>query len=241
MLLPDTKSSDRWEKADRRFFERGVQGGRPVDDDYTSRTPRAIRRHQRTQAEQAITDGAKMILLTNLDSGSGAAIIDDAKSKGVTMIDYDRLTLKGNADYYVSGDATEAGRLQGKGLRRATSRRPAPSRPRSRSSTARRPTRSRPTSDGYNEVLEPKFDAGDYTRPRQQAVPNWDGQQALTIFEQMLQKTSNKIDGVLAANDTIANSTISALKARKLDMRARPPGSTRRPRRSSTSSPASSR
>ena len=30
VLLPDSKSSDRWEKADRRFFERGVQGGRPV-------------------------------------------------------------------------------------------------------------------------------------------------------------------------------------------------------------------
>ena len=34
----------------------------------------------------------------------------------------------------------------------------------------------------------------------------------------MLQKTGNKIDGVVAANDTIANSTISALKARKLDL-----------------------
>ena len=27
-------------------------------------------------------------------------------------------------------------------------------------------------------------------------MPQWDGQQALTIFEQMLQKSSNKIDGV---------------------------------------------
>ena len=57
-----------------------------------------------------------MILLTNLDSGSGAAIIGASKAQGVTMIDYDRLTLKGDADYYVSGDATEAGRLQGQGL-----------------------------------------------------------------------------------------------------------------------------
>ena len=66
-------------------------------------------------------------------------------------------------------------------------------------------------------MLAPKFEAGEYTKVGQQAVPQWDGQQALTIFEQLLQKSSNKIDGVLAANDTIANSTISALKARKLD------------------------
>ena len=32
----------------------------------------------------------------------------------------------------------------------------------------------------------------------------------------MLQKTNNKIDGVLAANDGLGNSAISALKARKL-------------------------
>jgi D-xylose transport system substrate-binding protein len=47
-------------------------------------------------------------------------------------------------------------------------------------------------------------------------VPDWDNQKALTIFEQMLQKTSNKIDGVLAANDGLGNAAISALKQRKL-------------------------
>ena len=47
-------------------------------------------------------------------------------------------------------------------------------------------------------------------------MPDWDNQKALTIFEQMLQKTGNKIDGVLAANDGLGNAAISALKARKL-------------------------
>jgi D-xylose transport system substrate-binding protein len=47
-------------------------------------------------------------------------------------------------------------------------------------------------------------------------VPDWDNQKALTIYEQMLQQTGNKIDGVLAANDGLANSVISAENARKL-------------------------
>jgi D-xylose transport system substrate-binding protein len=47
-------------------------------------------------------------------------------------------------------------------------------------------------------------------------VPDWDNQKALTIFEQMLQKSSNNVDGVLAANDGLGNAAISALKARKL-------------------------
>jgi len=71
---------------------------------------------------------------------------------------------------------------------------------------------------GYKEVLEPKLESGEYTLAAEQAVPNWDGQQALTIFEQMLQKADNEIDGVVAANDTLANSVISALQARNLDL-----------------------
>jgi D-xylose transport system substrate-binding protein len=216
VLLPDTKSSDRWEKADRRFFGEAFKAAGLKSSDFTIKNAQGDPANQRTQAEQAITDGAKVIVLTNLDSGSGAAIIADAKSQGVTMIDYDRLTLKGDADYYVSGDATEAGRLQGKGLvedlDKAGKEKPAVA------ILDGAPTDSFATDlkTGYNEVLKPKFDSGEYTKVGQQAVPQWDGQQALTIFEQLLQKSSNRIDGVLAANDTIANSTISALKARKL-------------------------
>jgi D-xylose transport system substrate-binding protein len=50
----------------------------------------------------------------------------------------------------------------------------------------------------------------------EQDVPDWDNQKALTIFEQMLQKQGNKIDGVLAATDGLGNAAVSALKARKL-------------------------
>ena len=47
-------------------------------------------------------------------------------------------------------------------------------------------------------------------------MPDWDNQKALTIFEQILQKADNKVDGVLAANDGLGNAAISALKQRKL-------------------------
>ena len=69
---------------------------------------------------------------------------------------------------------------------------------------------------GAHSVLDPKFASGAYKKVAEQAVPDWDNQQALTIFEQMLQKTNDKIDGVLAANDGLANAAISALKARRL-------------------------
>src|SRR3954451_13660444 len=116
VLLPDSKSSDRWEKADRRFFQEAFKAAGLSSDDYIINNAEGDPAAQRSQAEQAITEGAKTILLVNLDPGSGAAIIDAAKAQGVTMIDYDRLTTNGNADYYVSGNAVEAGRLQAQGL-----------------------------------------------------------------------------------------------------------------------------
>ena len=48
-------------------------------------------------------------------------------------------------------------------------------------------------------------------------MPGWDNQKAGTIFEQMLVKTSNKIDAVAAANDGLANAVVVALKAQKLE------------------------
>jgi D-xylose transport system substrate-binding protein len=218
VLLPDTKSSDRWEKADRRFFGEAFRAAGLSDDDFIISNAQGDPATQRSQAEQAVTEGAKVILLTNLDSGSGAAIIGASKSQGVTMIDYDRLTLNGDADYYVSGDATEAGRLQGQGLVDALDK--AGTKSPAIAMLHGAPTDSFATdlTKGYKEVLKPKLDSGEYGLVAEQAVPNWDGQQALTIFEQMLQKSGNKIDGVVAANDTLANAVISALQARNLDL-----------------------
>jgi D-xylose transport system substrate-binding protein len=214
VLLPDSKSSARWETADRRFFEQAFQAAGLSEDDYLINNAEGDTAVQRSQAEQAITEGAKVILLVNLDPGSGAAIIADGKSQGVTMIDYDRLTVGGDADYYVSGDATEAGRLQARGLIEDL-------KGKSGAQIAildGAPTDSFATDlkKGYTEVLKSP-EGEDIEVAVEQPVPNWDSQKALTIYEQMLQAAKQPFDGTLAANDAIANATIAARKARKLD------------------------
>ena len=173
---------------------------------------------QQQQAEQAITNGAKVLLLVNLDSGSGAAIAANAKSQDVKVIDYDRLTLDTDAtDYYVSFDNEQVGKLQGEGL---VSCLEAAGKENPQIAVLNgSPTDNNATlfKNGYDSVINPKFDAGDWTEVDDQSVPDWDNQKALTIFEQMLQKADNKIDGVLAANDGLGNAAISAIKQRKLD------------------------
>src|SRR3954470_845729 len=213
VLLPDTKSSVRWETADRPLLEQAFKAaGVPVQ----IQNAQGDTSTQQQQAEQAITNGAKIILLTNLDSGSGAAIENLAKARGVKVIDYDRLTLKGKADYYVSFDNVKVGELQGQGLVDCLGK-SGVAKPRIAELNGS-PDDNNATlfAQGYNSVLDPLYKDGKATKVADQSVPDWDNQQALTIFEQMLQKTNNGIDGVLAANDGLGNSVVSALKSRKL-------------------------
>jgi D-xylose transport system substrate-binding protein len=213
VLLPDTKSSVRWETADKPLLQKAFDdAGVPVE----IHNAQGDKSAQQQQAEQAITNGAKILLLTNLDSGSGAAIEANANSRGVKVIDYDRLTLKGSADYYVSFNNVTVGKLQGEGLVKCLEdtgvEKPAIA------ELNGSPTDNNATlfEEGADSVLDPMYEAGDAVKVADQAVPDWDNQQALTIFEQMLQKSNNKIDGVLAANDGLGNAVISALKQRKL-------------------------
>src|ERR671910_1528216 len=211
VLLPDSKSSVRWETVDRPFLKQAFEAAGVEVEIQNAEGDKAT---QQQQAEQAITNGAKVLLLVNLDSGSGAAIAANAKSQDVKVIDYDRLTLKGDSDYYVSFDNEQVGKLQGEGLVKCMGDKS----PANIAVLNGSPTDNNATlfKNGYDSVINPKFDSGDWKEVDDQSVPDWDNQKALTIFEQMLQKAGNKIDGVLAANDGLGNAAISAIKQRKL-------------------------
>jgi D-xylose transport system substrate-binding protein len=214
VLLPDSKSSVRWETVDRPFLQDAFEAA-GVDADIQN--AEGDKSTQQQQAEQMITNGASVLLLVNLDSGSGAAIAANAASQDVKVIDYDRLTLDTqDTDYYVSFDNEAVGKLQGEGLVSCIEEKGTENPEIAVLNGS--PTDNNATlfKNGYDGVINPKFDSGEWTEIDDQSVPDWDNQQALTIFEQILQKNNNKVDGVLAANDGLANAAISALKQRKL-------------------------
>ena len=213
VLLPDTQSSVRWEQFDRKYLDQAFTA---AGVSHTIVNALGDPSTQRTQAEEAITNGAKVLLLVDLDPGSGTSIISYAHAHGVKVIDYDRLTLGGGADYYVSFDNVQVGKLQGQGLVKCINQ-AGLSKPVVAELNGS-PTDNNATlfAQGYNSVLNPLYASGKLVKGPNQSVPMWDNQQALTIFEQMLQQTSNKINAVLSANDGLANSVISAETARQL-------------------------
>jgi D-xylose transport system substrate-binding protein len=213
VILPDSKSSARWETADRKYLEAAFK---TAGVEYDIQNAQNDKSAFQTIADQMITNGVNVLMIVNLDSGTGKAVLDKAKNQGVATIDYDRLTLGGSAQYYVSFDNVAVGKLQGEGLVKCLT-----------DAKVTKPTvaylNGSPTDNnatlfkqGYDSVLKPKFDSGEYIKGLEQSVPEWDNTQAGTLFEQMLTQ-QRTINGVLAANDGLGNAAITVLRKNSLN------------------------
>jgi len=214
VILPDSSTSDRWETADRKFLENAFTS---AGVDYDIQNAQNNKAQFQTIADQMITSGVTVLMIVNLDSGTGKAVLDRAKSQGVATIDYDRLTLGGSAQYYVSFDNEAVGKLQGEGLVKCLADMGVKNPVVAELNGA--PTDNNATlfKNGYDSVLNPKYDSKEYVKGPDESVPEWNNTQAGTIFEQMLTRTNGKIDGVLAANDGLGNAVVSVLKKNKLN------------------------
>ncbi|MET7402159.1 substrate-binding domain-containing protein [Dactylosporangium sp. NPDC005572] len=213
VILPDSKSSARWETADRKYLEAAFKAAGVDSDIQNAQGDKAA---FQTIAEQMITGGVNVLMIVNLDSGTGKAVLDKAKSAGVATIDYDRLTLGGSAQYYVSFDNTAVGKLQGEGLVKCLTDLKATKPIIAELNGSQTDNNATLFKAGYDGVLKAKYDSGEYVKGPDQWVPDWDNTQAGTIFEQMLTSTPN-IAGVLAANDGLGNAAINALKKQGLN------------------------
>jgi D-xylose transport system substrate-binding protein len=215
VLLPDSASSDRWEKDDRRFFteafdEAGVE--------YNIVNAEGDANTQLSQAEQAINAGAKVILLVNLSSESGATIVETARDADVKVVDYDRLTAAGpGADVYVSFDNVAVGQAMADTVGPVIDELEVEAPKVVMMNGGPTDNNSKLFKEGYNEsgdfAVSTKVEAGDWELAADVDVPDWDNQQALTLFEQTLVSNNNDIDAVFAANDGIAGAVVSALKS----------------------------
>jgi D-xylose transport system substrate-binding protein len=203
VILPDTESSVRWESADRPALEAAFEEA-GVEYDIQNAEGDAERMTQ--IADTMIGNGVTVLAIVNLDSESGAAIQEKAASQGVATIDYDRLTLGGSAEYYVSFDNTVVGELQGQGLADCLGDKKANIVYLNGSPTDNNATLF---AEGAHSVLD---EIENYTVVGEQAVPDWDNEEAATIFQQLYTAADGKVDGVLAANDGLAGAAISILE-----------------------------
>ncbi|HZA78474.1 MAG TPA: substrate-binding domain-containing protein [Acidimicrobiales bacterium] len=214
VLLPDTASSDRWEKDDRRFFaEAFEEAGLSEGDDFTVVNAEGDANTQQSQAEQAIADGASVIVLTSLDTGSGATIIDQAKDAGVEVVEYDRFNTGGSGGAaYVSFDNVAVGAAMAEAVEPAIDELGVSPARVVMLNGGEEDNNSFLFKQGYEETVSERVDAGDWELVADQFVPGWDNAEAQTLMEQILVDANNDVDAVFAANDGLANSVINALE-----------------------------
>ena len=221
VLLPDTTTSARYETFDRPYLTQAFQAAGLTGSEFKVDNAQGSVSTMQTQAEADITNGASVLLIDAIDSGSGAAIEASAKAKGVATIDYDRLTKGGSADRtYVSFDNVKVGQLIGQGEVSCI--------------TAWKVTKPNilvmdgdPTDNnatlfaqGYNSVLKPYFDNGTYVKVGEPAG-TWTPAVAATTFTQ--QYTAHKnINAVITPNDDNANAVIAQLQSLKIPAKTFP-------------------
>jgi D-xylose transport system substrate-binding protein len=215
-LLPDTKSSTRYTLFDAPYLKAAF---RKAGVSATVLNAHADPQKQRSQAEQCLTQGAKVILLDQLDPASGASITNLAVGRGAKVIDYDRLVVGSKAAYYVSFDNVKVGKLQGRGLVAAI---------RAKGKYSSHPVVSELNGDikdnnaklfksGYDSILSPLYKKGTFKKAKSgDQWTDWDPIKGRRIFDQILVRNGNKVDASIAANDGLAGAVIASLKAHGL-------------------------
>lgn len=202
VILPDAASSPRWENNDRPYLEEGLEEAGFETDIQNAQGD--VNKYA-TIADQQLSKGCGVMLLVDYN-GAGAAVAEKAKAEGIPVIAYDR-PIEG-ADYYVSFDNFEVGRLEGQsivdGLKEA-GKDPA---------TAVVVYMGGDPADGnakmfHDGAVEAMEAAG--IKPAAEPPGVWDGEKSATNFEQALTSLGGKVDAVWAANDTNAAGVITVL------------------------------
>ena len=215
-LLPDTTSSTRYTLFDAPYLKAAFKKANVAATVVNAHNDP---QKQKSQAQQCLAQGAKVILLDQLDPASGASITNLAVAGGAKVIDYDRLVVKSKASYYVSFNNVTVGKLQGKGLVAGL---------KAKGTYSKHPVIAQLNGDikdnnailfkqGYDSILNPLFKSGTFKKATAgDQYTEWSATKARTIFDQMLARNGNKINGVLAANDGLAGAVVASLKAHGL-------------------------
>ncbi|GAB1642738.1 sugar ABC transporter substrate-binding protein [Krasilnikovia sp. MM14-A1259] len=214
VILPDTASSQRWGTDDPKFLKEAFEAAGVTAIIQNAQGDKA---KFASIADSMIAGGVTVLMIVNLDSGSGKTVLDKAKKAGIATIDYDRLTLNGGADYYVSFNNNTVGQMQGQGLVKCLKDKGAKSPLVVDLNGSPTDNNATQFKQGYDAVLQPMFDSGAYIKGPDQSVPEWSNDEAVAIFDQMWTQTKGQIRGVAAANDGLANAAITVLKKNKLN------------------------
>jgi D-xylose transport system substrate-binding protein len=217
LLLPESKTT-RYEAQDRPQFEAKVKALCPdCQVIYSNANQDAAA--QQNQADAALTNGAKVLVLDPVDSASAASIVSKAKAQNVPVISYDRLVTNADVDYYISFDNVEVGKLQARSLA-------AKLKADGQGSGTIVMIDGSPTDNNaklFKQGAHSVLGGSGLKIGKEYDTPDWSPDQAQTEMEQAITALGkNGFVGVYAANDGTAGGAIAAMKSQGIDPSTRP-------------------
>jgi D-xylose transport system substrate-binding protein len=216
-LLPESKTT-RYETQDRPDFIGKVRAlCASCKVIYENAGQDAARQQQ--QAESALTEGAKVLVLDAVDVQAASAIVRRAKQENVPVISYGRLVANAPLAYYVSIDPYKVGQQQGRVLLNALSKA-------GKTKPAVVMINGSPTDSNaapYKKGAHSVLDAAGVKVVSEYDTPDWSPDKAQQEMEQTITKVGpSGFDGVYVANDGMASGVVAAMKGARIDPKTRP-------------------
>jgi len=172
-----------------------------------------------TQIEQIKTlanQNIDVLVVVPNDSTRIGPTVRLIRDRGIPVISYDRLILKGKADLYIAHDHVAAGALMGQAVVAAAQRKRKGPFQLIIVNGARSDNNSALMNQGFHRSLEPLVKNGTLKVVKEIWLNAWSSEEAETAFRQALDGTTNSLNGVIAANDMLAESLIRVLSQRSL-------------------------
>jgi D-xylose transport system substrate-binding protein len=216
LLLPETKTT-RYELHDRPSFEAKVKQLCPdCKIDYANANQDPSRQQQ--QAEAAITNGAKVLVLDAVDAKAAVGIVNRARQANIPVIAYDRLITGAPIKYYVSFDNVKVGKLQAQTLVDKIG-----SAGKGKNIVMINGSPTDPSAGDYKKGAHSVLDGSDVKIGKEYDTPDWSPDKAQREMEQAITALGkNSIAGVYSANDGMASGAIAAMKGNGIDPKTLP-------------------
>ena len=206
LLLPENVNP-RWEQQDAAAFVASMQEVAPDVrvEVFNANNDTSV---QQRQAEQALTQGAKVLIVIPIDGESSAIIADSAAEEGVPTIAYDRMVNSENTTFWVQADLEGMGYDQAMHVIENT-----------KDGDTLVMLKGSPTDpnaavihNGQLRALTPLYESGARIMGYENWTPGWDPAIARRSMDQALTQLNNNVQGVVSSNDGNAGAAIAAME-----------------------------
>ncbi|KOU76224.1 ABC transporter substrate-binding protein [Streptomyces sp. MMG1533] len=205
-LMPDLAST-RYEQYDAPLFKKRMAELCP-DCGVLYQNANADASLQQQQANSAMTQGAKVIVLDPVDSAAAATIVQTAQSQGVRVVAYDRPIPDKPADFYVSFDNEAIGEAIAQSLVDHLKQ--------TKAKGGVLQINGSPTDAAAGLIKKGIHNAVDdsgFKLLAEYDTPGWAPEKAQQWASGQLAQYRGRIAGVVAANDGTGGGAIAAFKA----------------------------